>query len=112
MYIDDIATLTVDAPGNARRTKEAVPLTIHATGRPQSKQEHLPRDNLVSMSKFSAEGTPAEETVALPVHKFTAWSEIFDNIITKGAATHEARNIHRQTNSSLGNSSTNTTHFK
>ena len=87
VYIDDIATVTVDEPGNAKRAKEAVPLAIHALGRPLDDLEHIPRDNLVSLSKLEAEGSPAEQivmlgfnidtrrlTVSLPDHKFIAWS--------------------------------------
>ena len=102
VYIDDIATVTVDEGENARRAKEAVPLAIHALGRPQADKEHLPRDNLVSISKLAAEGTPAEEivmlgfslntrslTVALPEHKFVAWTDSIKSITKKGSATHD-----------------------
>lgn len=60
MYIDDIATVTVDLPGNAERVKEAVPLAIHAIGRPQAEKEHLPREHLISLTKLEAEGSPSE----------------------------------------------------
>ena len=102
VYIDDIATVTVDEPGNALRAKEVVPLAVHALGRPQSEVEHLPRDNLVSISKLAAEGSPTEEivmlgfllntrrlTISLPNHKFTAWSTSVKNIKARGVTTHD-----------------------
>ena len=65
VYIDDITTVTVDLSGKAKRAKEAVPLTIHALGRPNLNVERLPRNNLVSTSKLIAEGSPTEEIIML-----------------------------------------------
>ena len=102
VYIDDIATVTVDLPGNAKRAKEAVPLAIHTLGRPNSTTEYLPRDNLVSTSKLIAEGSPTEVitmlgfqldtrrlTIALPDHKFTAWTASIIELTDRGTATHD-----------------------
>ena len=102
VYIDDIATVTVDLPGYAKRAKEAVPLAIHAVGRPQTENEDVPRDNLVSTSKLEAEGIPTEQivmlgftldtrrlTVALPPHKFSAWSSSITEIRRKGLSTYD-----------------------
>ena len=65
VYIDDIATMTVNLPEKSRRAKAEMTLAMHALGRPQYPQEHTPRNNMISISKLETEGSPIEQIAIL-----------------------------------------------
>ena len=58
--IDDLIAAAPDLGDNKDRTSAATLLAIHALGRPVSDSEPLPRDDLASIKKLLAEGTPSE----------------------------------------------------
>lgn len=69
----------------------AVPLVIHAVGRANTTSEPVPRQDLLSIKKLKAEGTPSETmtvlgwvldarnfAISLPKHKQIAWKQSVD----------------------------------
>ena len=96
-YIDDLTTVTIDINDNKERAAAAVLLAIHTVGRPTNKDDPIPRLNLVSLSKLTAEAA-LEETkillgwkldtrtllISLPSDKHVAWSASITNILNKG----------------------------
>jgi hypothetical protein len=94
VYIDDIITIFLDSPSNISRAPSAVPLAIHAVGRPFDPGESPPREPLLSLNKLSAEGAPEETktilgwtintrnlTISLPTDKFNSWCHDIDEIL-------------------------------
>ena len=59
-HIDDLIAAAPDLGDNKDRMSAATLLAIHALGRPVSDSEPLPRDDLASIKKLLAEGTPSE----------------------------------------------------
>ena len=70
------------------RGYSAVALVIHAVGRENATSEPIPRQDLLSIKKLEAEGTPSETmtvlgwvldarnfTISLPNHKQIAWKQ-------------------------------------
>jgi hypothetical protein len=97
-YIDDLIRGGVDVDDDAiHRLSTAGSLTIHILGRPVSKFEPIPRDDLNSLSKLVAENLPEEQkiclgilintyllTAALPKHKFKTWSDSIRKFLEAG----------------------------
>ena len=99
-YIDDIITAMLDTPLNRQRIAAATLLAIHSISRPVSDDEPLPRDDMASIKKLLAEGTPAEVAcllgwdadtrrllLSLPHDKFLAWSKDMQRLLQHGKAT-------------------------
>ena len=99
-YIDDIPTFVPDLGDNRRRGSGATLLGIDAIERPVAEREPLPRDDLASRKKLTAEGGLAEQMtllgwfvdtrrmlVSLPDDKFVAWTRSIDERLTAGSAT-------------------------
>ena len=99
-YIDDIIAAMLDSPSNRPRLAAATLLAIHTVGRPVTDDEPLPRDDLASIKKLLAEGTPAEIAcvlgwdmdtrqllLSLPKPKFLAWTNDIDQLLAQGKAT-------------------------
>jgi hypothetical protein len=61
IYPDDSIGVVPDIDDNARRVNRAIPLAIHALPRPLSDNECFPRKDIISLKKFTAEGTLEEE---------------------------------------------------
>ena len=59
-YIDDLITVALHTGNNAQRAANVVPLTFDIIGRPLSPWEPVPRDDLLSLIKLSAEGAMSE----------------------------------------------------
>ncbi|MGL4352121.1 MAG: hypothetical protein ACRCT2_16490, partial [Plesiomonas shigelloides] len=79
-----------------------LPFVLHLLGRPLDTREMLHREDVLSLSKFKAEATPAEckiilgwllntrcLTIALPLHKVEAWSASILAILDRGRATYQ-----------------------
>jgi hypothetical protein len=100
VFIDDGITIVPDIGDNWKRGSNAMPLAIHTMCRALSTDEPIRRDDPLSLSKFSAEGSMAEVLtilgwqinlrllqVSLPKDKFLAWtSDITQIIATKKAS--------------------------
>lgn len=96
-FIDDLIAAGVEIGDNIARMAAAGPLAIHALGRPLDDSEPIPRDDNLSLKKFSAEALPEEQkivlgwlidawalTVKLPQDKYLAWSRSIQQIIDDG----------------------------
>ena len=64
-YIDDIIAVALDCDDNVRRSQETVPLAVHSIYRPIATNEHLTRDDPLSLRKLSGDGTPSERKTIL-----------------------------------------------
>ena len=99
-HIDDLIAAAPDLGDNKDRMSAATLLAIHALGRPASDSEPLPRDDLASIKKLLAEGTPSEalrllgwdaETrrllLRLPWSKHLAWRDDMLRLLRARGAT-------------------------
>jgi hypothetical protein len=93
-FVDDGMVLTPDINDNRIRGAGALPLAIHALCRPLANDEPISRDDCLSFSKLTEEGTLSEKIVilgwqfnlrlliiALPRDKYLAWSSDLQRII-------------------------------
>jgi hypothetical protein len=93
-YIDDLIAAGVEIGDNIARMAAAGPLALHAMGRPLSESEPLPRDDNLSLKKFSAEALPEETKIVLgwlidawalkvmlPQDKYIAWSRSIQDVL-------------------------------
>ena len=100
-FVDDGMVLTPDINDNRLRGAGALPLAIHTVCRPLAPDEPIPRDDPLSFSKLTEEGTLAEKIVilgwhfnlrlliiALPRDKYLAWSSDLNTIIANKHATY------------------------
>lgn len=100
VFVDDVSTLFLDTPENCARAPAAVPLAIHVISRPIANDEPIPRENVLSCDKLSAEGAPSETKtilgwhldfrrllITLPPDKHQSWSNDIHGIITKQSCT-------------------------
>ena len=99
--IDDLIAAAPDlGDDNKDRTSAATLLAIHALGRPASDSEPLPRDDLASIKKLLAEGTPSEVLcllgwdadarrllLRLPWSKHLAWRDDMLRLLRARSAT-------------------------
>jgi hypothetical protein len=99
-YIDDQIVVAVDIDDIPERATASGPLALHALGRPLSADEPIPRDDLLSLSKFKAEATAEEKkkvlglnldtremTLQLPSEKYKAWSHMIQGHLDEGSIT-------------------------
>ena len=93
-YIDNLITASPDLQGNKDRARVAVLLAIHIMGPPLPQTETIPRDELVSISKFLAESNLSKikfflswklDTrklmISLPTNKYKAWKNDLIKIV-------------------------------
>ena len=98
--IDDLIAAAPDLGDNKDRMSAATLLAIHALGRPASDSEPLPRDDLASIKKLLAEGTPSEALrllgwdadtrrlqLRLPWSKHLAWRDDMLRLLRARGAT-------------------------
>jgi hypothetical protein len=94
IYIDDTIGITLDNQDNIQCVSAAIPLAIHTIARPLDPLDTIPRKEIISLKKFSAEGRPSELKTALswsintrsllillPMDSYTSWSQDIQNII-------------------------------
>jgi hypothetical protein len=95
VYLDDTISVILDLPQlDSLRGIKSQLLAIDCIGRPNTDNEPLPRTNLLSKSKMTAEGKPAELakvlgwlldthtlTVHLPEDKYIIWTRDIDEIL-------------------------------
>ena len=99
-HIDDLIAAAPDLGDNKDRTSAATLLAIPALGRPASDSEPLPRDDLASIKKLLAEGTPSEALcllgwdadtrrllLRLPWSKHLAWRDDVLRLLRARGAT-------------------------
>ena len=99
-HIDDLIAAAPDLGDNKDRMSAATLLAIHALGRPVSDSEPLPRDDLASIKKLLAEGTPSEALcllgwdadtrrllLRLPWSKHLAWRDDILRLLRARGAT-------------------------
>ena len=96
-FIDDIFSVMPDLPAENKqpdRMAQATLLAIEAFGMPPHPDDPLPRDDLLSLTKAAAEGTPAELLIvlgwlidvrrllaSLPEDKYLAWKSDIEEIL-------------------------------
>jgi len=56
IYIDDFLGVTPDVGDNVLKLSRVLPLAIHTVSRPVNDSNIIPRKDVISMKKFSAEG--------------------------------------------------------
>jgi hypothetical protein len=94
LYIDDNIAIALDMQDNIQRVTKTVIATIRAVSRPLDPNDQIPRKDIISLKKFTAEGTPSETKIvlgwlfntrllkiSLPEHKYKAWNTDIDAII-------------------------------
>ncbi len=94
IFIDDGITIVPDINNNWGRGRNAMPLAIHLLSRGLSTDEPLSRDDPLSLSKFTSEGSMSEVLtvlgwqlnlrsleVSLPRDKFLAWKSNISKIL-------------------------------
>lgn len=87
IYIDDSIGIAPDIRDSVIQVSKSIPLTIHSIARPLNLSDSLPRKDIISLKKFSAEGRMEETkiilgwlvntrtlTISLPEDKHTRWS--------------------------------------
>ena len=65
VYIDDNIAIGPDLPGVPEKLEAAIPLTIHTITRPLDDDEPILRHNMISLSKFLANGSLTETQIFL-----------------------------------------------
>jgi hypothetical protein len=101
-YVDDIFSMWVCHQGSEPdHAIKATFLAMEILGRPNTDQETLVRDDLLSIGKAKAEATPSERlivlgwlldtrhlTIALPQDKASAWRGDIESILKQKASQH------------------------
>ena len=100
VYVDDTITIFVDTPTNLKRAPKAIATATATIARPSCPNEPIPREHLLSVDKYMAEGAPSEIktilgwtfnfrslTISLPDDKHAAWSNDIDTIIRNKQTT-------------------------
>ena len=102
IFIDDSIGVAPDLGSIPIRVIRAIPLAIRTLARPLLEQDILPRKDIIFLKKLQAEGR-LEETkiilgwmintrllqISLPDHKFLAWSEDIDSLISAGKCSYQ-----------------------
>ena len=101
-FVDDGVVVVPDIGDNRLRGAGALPLAIHLLCRPLAEDEPVKRDDPLSLSKLSEEGTLAEQFVllgwkinlrlliiSLPRDKFLVWSQDISEIAKAKHATFQ-----------------------
>ena len=97
VFIDDVfSAFPALSHEHIDKCSQAVLLALAVVARPHSGVEHLPRDDMLSIEKAIAEGTPAEVLIilgwtidtrrmliSLPKHKHQAWTKDIRTILDK-----------------------------
>jgi len=100
-FIDDLINVFLDTDRNCARQPHVVPLAVHVTSRPHAgDDEPIPRQELLSIAKLLAEGSPEEiqavlgwilDTrrllVSLPTDKTNAWLSDLEAVIRRRRCT-------------------------
>jgi len=99
-YIDDLFAAFLE--DDVSKGAAMLPLVLHLLGRPLATSESLTRDDLMSLTKFRAEATPAEikmvlgwilDTrrlqISLPPNKHRAWTNSIDTTLAKVRVSHK-----------------------
>jgi len=102
IFIDDFIGVAPDIGETPSRVVRAIPLAIRTLARPLSQEDIIPRKDIISLKKLQAEGQLSEVkiilgweintrllTIALPVHKATAWTNDIETIIEAGRANYK-----------------------
>jgi hypothetical protein len=102
IFIDDNIGVVLDIDDNAKRLQRAIPLAIHTIARPLDPEDVIPRKDIISLKKYSAEGR-LEETkkvlgwilnsrtlqISLPPDKYTEWSRDIRLLLTNKKTCHK-----------------------
>jgi hypothetical protein len=86
IYIDDSIGITPNLPNVTHRVSRAIPLAIRTLARPLDSSDIIPRNDIISLKKFKAEGRLEEQKtvlgwiintrslkISLPTHKHSKW---------------------------------------
>jgi len=103
IYLDDSIGVSPDVGDNAIRVGRSIPFVIHALARPLDETEQLPRKDIISLKKFSAEGRLEESklilgwsintqslSVSLPKDKFDRWSADIYSLLSSPRVKHKS----------------------
>jgi hypothetical protein len=95
VYIDDAIGIAPDIEDNVSRVNRAIPLSITTIANPPDLSESIPRNFIISMKKFIAEGKMEESKtilgwvintrsliISLPVDKYDKWSKDIQLLIS------------------------------
>ena len=96
-YIDDGAAFTADEPGLVDRAYACLPLATHTMFRQVDPNEPVPRDPLLSETKYRGEGIMEEWkiylgwlfdlkqfTISLPPHKAAVYAKFIQELLEAG----------------------------
>jgi hypothetical protein len=102
IYIDDTIGIAPDILDNVNRTSKSIPLAIHSIARPLDSSDIIPRKDIISLKKFSAEGRMEETktilgwiintrslTISLPPDKHNRWTSDIKNILSSNKVRHK-----------------------
>jgi hypothetical protein len=102
IYIDDTIAITPDLSNNVSRMVSAVPLAIRSITCPLNHLDEIPRNDIISMKKFEAEGKMEEVkivlgwqintrslTISLPPDKHNKWSKNIESMISNHKVSHK-----------------------
>ena len=106
-FIDDCVKCFLAIAVVIKRHTASAPLDIHVSMRPNAGDaEPTPRQEMLSLSKLQAEGTPSEVMlvlgwlintrrllISLPWDKYALWSEQLRSLIDKGASRKELESL-------------------
>jgi len=94
IYIDDSIGVAPDIGDSVIRVSKSIPLAIHSIARPLNPADSLPRKDIISLKKFSAEGRMEETkillgwlvntrtlTISLPEGKHSRWSTDIEKLL-------------------------------
>jgi hypothetical protein len=97
IYIDDTIGVALDIGDNANCVSAAIPLAIHTLACPLDPLDEIPREEIISLKKFSAEGRPSELktvlgwiinsrslSISLPMDKHNEWCHDINEILASG----------------------------
>jgi hypothetical protein len=96
IFIDDSLAITIDLGHNRYRAIQSMLLAIHVLCQPMDPNEHVMREDCLSLSKLAEESQMSKKftvlgwdintrllTIALPKKKFQRWNKDLDDIILR-----------------------------
>ena len=102
VYIDDNIAIGPDLPGVPEKLEAAISLTIHTITRPLDDDEPILRHNMISLSKFLANGSLTETQIFLgwllntrelkiylSEDKYKSWSRQIETILLTKKSNHK-----------------------
>ena len=106
-FIDDMISVGLDIGDSLSRLIAAPCTVLHAVSHKADTETFIPRDDMISNEKNEAEGSPEEEKICLewmldtralivllPEHKFVAWTEQVNQLISaKSAGNKELESV-------------------